>query len=105
MISKDTKYFFVVLILFCIIGFTVTISTTQLNILIYGSPIFMVFYAISGYSPALAGLITSKKFLSKDEFDKFLRNCVNANRSLKEYLYVKAGLQDPGVWAKIAFSP
>ena len=88
MISKDTKYFFVVLILFCIIGFTVTISTTQLNILIYGSPIFMVFYAISGYSPALAGLITSKKFLSKDEFDKFLRNCVNANRSLKEYLYV-----------------
>lgn len=88
MISKDLKYFFLTLIFFCTIGFAVTISTTQLNILTYGSPIFMIFYGVSGYSPALSGLITVKKFSSNHRFIKFFKNCFNIKRSLKEYLYV-----------------
>lgn len=46
-------------------GFGVTIPLTQLGVLTYGSPIFMIFYALSGYSPAIAGILTVHKFYSK----------------------------------------
>lgn len=87
-ISKETKYFFKVIIIMCIIGFGVNIPLTQLDIIKYGSPIFMLFYAISGYSPSVAGLMTIKKYSSKEYFKSFLKNCINIKRSFGEYLYI-----------------
>lgn len=88
MISKDLKYFFVTLVFLCIIGFSVTIYTTNQNILTYGSPIFMIFYGISGYSPALAAIITIKIFSSNYSFINFIKNITNIRKSFKEYFYV-----------------
>lgn len=69
-------------------GFGVTIPLTQLGVLTYGSPIFMIFYALSGYSPAIAGILTVHKFYSKNDFSRFLKSCIDMKRSFKEYLYV-----------------
>lgn len=87
-ISKDLKYFFLTIIVICTIAFSVTISLTQLGILKYGSPIFMIFYGLSGYSPAIAGILVTKKFYSKSDFKNFLKSCINLKRSFKEYMYV-----------------
>ncbi|WGX76638.1 hypothetical protein QJS64_05845 [Paraclostridium bifermentans] len=63
--SNEVKYFFFIIFITCIMGFGVTIPLTQLGVLTYGSPIFMIFYALSGYSPAIAGILTVHKFYSK----------------------------------------
>ncbi len=87
-ISKDLKYFFLTIIIICTMAFSITIPLTQLGILKYGSPIFMIFYGLSGYSPAISGILTTKKFYSDLDFKTFLRSCINLNRSFKEYMYV-----------------
>ncbi|MEG2984884.1 MAG: type II CAAX endopeptidase family protein [Peptostreptococcaceae bacterium] len=86
--SKEVKYFFITILIICTIAFSVTIPLTQLGLLKYSSPIFMVFYGLSGYSPAIAGLMVKKKFCSNSDFKKFLKSCINIKRSFKEYLYV-----------------
>lgn len=86
--SNEVKYFFFIIFITCIIGFGVTIPLTQLGVLTYGSPIFMIFYALSGYSPAIAGILTVHKFYSKNDFSRFLKSCIDMKRSFKEYLYV-----------------
>ena len=87
-ISKDTRYFFIIIIIICTVAYSVTIPSTQLGLLHYGSPIFMIFYGLSGYSPAIAGLLTKKNFSSKSDFKNFFINCINVKRSFREYLYV-----------------
>ena len=87
-ISKETKYFFSIIIIICTISFSVTIPCTQLHLLKYGSPIFMIFYGLSGYSPAIAGFLVKKKFCSKSDFKKFILSCINIKKSFREYLYV-----------------
>lgn len=86
--SKEIKYFFYIILLTCILGFGVTIPLTQLGIIRYGSPIFMIFYGLSGYSPAIAGLLSAHKFYSKSEFKSFLKSCINIKKGFKEYLYI-----------------
>lgn len=88
--SKEVKYFFCIILVTCIMGFGVTIPLTQLEIIKYGSPIFMIFYALSGYSPAIAGLLSAHKFYSKNDFSKFLKSCINIKKGFREYLYVLA---------------
>lgn len=87
-LSKEIKYFFIIVVIICTIAFSVTIPLTQLGIIKYGSPVFMIFYGLSGYSPSIAGLLVKKKFYSKSEFKAFLRSCINIKKSFRDYLYV-----------------
>ncbi|MEG2789643.1 MAG: type II CAAX endopeptidase family protein [Romboutsia sp.] len=89
-LSKEVKYFFITILIICTIAFSVTITLTQLGLLKYGSPIFMIFYGLSGYSPAIAGLMVKKKFCSSSDFKKFIGSCINIKRSFREYTYVIA---------------
>lgn len=86
--SKETKYFFSIIFITCFIGYSITIPLTNLGVLKFGSPIFMIFYAISGYSPAIAGILTVKKYYSKDTFINFLKSCINIKRKFSEYNYI-----------------
>lgn len=86
--TKEIKYFFFIIIITCCIGFSFTITLTQIGFLKFGSPIFMIFYALSGYSPTIAGILTVKKYYSKDKLIVFLKNCINIKKGIKEYIYV-----------------
>lgn len=86
--DKELKSYTSLLIIISMIFYTISIITTQLNILTFGAPIFMIIYGIAGYSPSIAALITVKRYHSKtNEFKLFLKSIVNIKQKPIMYLY------------------
>lgn len=64
---------------------------TQINNITFGSSIPLLFFYILGViGPAIAGIIVSKKFETKEGFKTFLRRCYRPPKNLKWYLFIVA---------------
>lgn len=62
---------------------------TQMNQIPFGSVKWMVlFYIIGVIGPPIAGLITSKKFETKEDFKRFVRGCYLPPKQLKWYVFI-----------------
>lgn len=86
--DKELKFYSASLIIISMVFYTISIITTQLNILTFGTPIFMIIYAVAGYSPSIAALITMKRYHSKtSEFKSFLKSIINIKQKPLMYLY------------------
>ncbi|WP_042274332.1 CPBP family intramembrane glutamic endopeptidase [[Clostridium] dakarense] len=86
--NKELKFYTALLIAISITFYTISIITTQLNILTFGTPIFMIIYGIAGYSPSIAAIITVKRYNRKtNEFKLFLKSIINIKQKPTMYLY------------------
>lgn len=86
--NKELKFYMISLITISMIFYTISIITTQFNILTFGTPIFMIIYGIAGYSPSIAALITVKRYHKKtNEFKLFLKSIINIKQKPIMYLY------------------
>lgn len=86
--NKELKFYMISLITISMIFYTISIITTQFNILTFGTPIFMIIYGIAGYSPSIAALITVKRYHNKtNEFKLFLKSIINIKQKPIMYLY------------------
>lgn len=86
--TKEINYFNMILVIFCVIGYSISITCTQLNLLEFGTPTFMILYSLSGYSPVIAALITKNYLGINNEFEKFIKSIISIKQNFIMYLYI-----------------
>lgn len=86
--DRELKFYSISLIIISMLSYIVSIAVSQLGILNFGDPIFMLIYGIAGYSPSIAALITMKKYYSKSyKFKLFIKSIINIKQKPFMYLY------------------
>ncbi|SKC69191.1 CPBP family intramembrane glutamic endopeptidase [Maledivibacter halophilus] len=86
--KKELRFFYIFLIAICTISYSISILVTQLGILVFGTPIFMLIYGVAGYSPAIAAYFTIKRYGGqKNELKLFMRSIINMKQSVPMYVY------------------
>lgn len=58
------------------------------SVLQYGQPVFMILYLAGGLGPFIAAFIVNKKYASKQEYKKFIKEIVRVKVDFSWYLWV-----------------
>jgi len=61
---------------------------TQLNIMNYGTPIFMIIFVLGAMAPALSCLWIKKHKGTKEEYKAFLKNIINPKHHVLWYVFI-----------------
>jgi len=87
-IMKEIKKFIGLTFLISWISWGLLVFFSQLNILDYGTPIFMIIYVLGGIAPALCGVFIKKHNSNKEEYKAYLKNIINPKHHILWYVFI-----------------
>ena len=64
------------------------VALSQLNILRYGTPLFMTIFVLGAFAPALSAIWLTKRNSEKKKYHAFLKNIINPKHHLLWYVFI-----------------